>query len=240
MKHKVFGVGFLVFLLAVIFGCGGGGGGGSAGPTTTTTTGTVTMTISPSKITLPPSGSTTFTASVSDGTGVTFTKSGGTLAVTGLTAKYTAPTVLGPYTVTATSTAHAGLSATADVTVSNSVVAGEATLSGTVADENGGLTGITIIFYSSGGTQLATATTTTNGAFTVTLPTSAKSFNLEASTINTVNDYSQFEFGTTWYSPTISGCNAPVPALTNGETLTLGAITLSSTANPPPPPPNCG
>ncbi len=111
MNQKILGAAFGAVLLAVVFGCGGGGGGGSS------TTGTVTVTISPSKITLAPGGSTTFTASVSDGSGVSFTKSAGTLAVSGLTAKYTAPATAGQATVTATSVEQPGVSATAVITV---------------------------------------------------------------------------------------------------------------------------
>lgn len=240
MNHKVLGAAFVAFLLAVVFGCGGGGGGGNVGPTTTTTTtGTVKVTISPSKITLPPGGSTTFTASVSDGTGVNFTKSAGTLVVNGLTATYTAPAVAGQDTVTATSTEQPTVAATAIITVS-SVSGTTATISGTVDDQNGAIAGVTVLFYNSAGTEVATATTNAHGAFTATVPTSAKSFNLEASTINTVNDYSEFEFNNNWYSSTIVGCNAPLPTLTGGESLTLSDIFLYSTANPPPPPPNCG
>ncbi len=87
---------------------------------------------------------------------------------------------------------------------------------------------------------MASITTGANGAFTGTIPITAKSFNLEASTINTVNDYSEFEYNNNWYSSTITGCNAALSTLTGGEKLTLADLFLYSTSNPPPPPPDCG
>jgi len=236
MKQKLLGVGIAVLALSLMFGCGGGGGGGT---TTTATTGTVTVTISPSKITLKPGATTTFSASVSDGSGVTFSKTGGgTLVQSGLSANYTAPALTGNYSVTATSVEQKSVSQSSAVTVSTGSVGNTVNLSGSVSDPSP-LNNVIVEFFSSTGALIGTATTV-NGAFNTVLPTTAFSFNLKASTINTTNDYSEFYYNGAWYDPLISGCNAPLPTLTGGEVLTLSAIQLDQTSNPPPPPPGCG
>ena len=236
MSHKVLGIGLTLFALAVMFGCGGGGGGGTN--TTATTGTTLTVKISPSKITLKPSGTTTFTATVSDGTGVTFTKSGGTLVANGNSANYTAPAVTGTYSVTATSTENKSAFQSAVVTVSGSTGGNTATVSGAVSDP-APINGVVVQFFNSAGTLVGSATTV-NGQFNVSIPTTATKFSLLASSINTTQDYAEFFYKSGWYDPTISSCRAALPVLTGGESLTLSTITLDPTSAPPPPPPTCG
>jgi hypothetical protein len=239
MKKTVLGLGFVVAALTLLFGCGGGGGGGGTNTTTTTTTGNVTVSIMPSKITLKPGAATTFNASVSDGTNVTFTRTGGTIVGTGNSVSYTAPAAVGTYTVTATSVEKKTVSNSATVTVSTGVSGNTATISGTLGDNLGPLSNVAIQFFNAGGGVVGTATAV-NGAYSASVPITAVSFNLVASTINKQNDYSEFFYQGVWYDPTISGCNAPLPTLSGNEVLPLGAIQMLSTQNPPPPPPNCG
>ncbi len=77
----------------------------------------VTVSLSPSSVTLAPGATQPFTAAVSgtSNTAVTWSTSGGTVNASGL---YTAPTTLGSYIVTATSVADTTKSATATVNVS--------------------------------------------------------------------------------------------------------------------------
>jgi hypothetical protein len=85
------------------------GSGNSAG---------VTVTVSPSATSISAGGTQTFTATVSgsSNTGVTWQASAGVISGTGNSASYTAPTLAGTYTVSATSVADTSKSATANVT----------------------------------------------------------------------------------------------------------------------------
>lgn len=81
------------------------------------------VSISPTSVSLPPGGSTSFTATVSNAsnTGVTWSADGGgTVSGTGNTVTYTAPAAAGTYHVTATSEQDPSKSATAVVTVASS------------------------------------------------------------------------------------------------------------------------
>jgi hypothetical protein len=99
----------------------------SASSPATVTSNTVTLTvnpvmsisISPSSVTLTTGGTQQFTATVSGATNiaVTWSATGGTMSGTGL---YTAPTTAGTYTVKAVSSADSTKSASASVTVSTS------------------------------------------------------------------------------------------------------------------------
>lgn len=84
------------------------GGGGSS----------ITVTVSPSATSVTAGGTQTFTASVSgaSNTAVTWQASAGIISGTGNSASYTAPTLAGTYTVSATSVADTSKSATATVT----------------------------------------------------------------------------------------------------------------------------
>jgi hypothetical protein len=90
-------------------GCGGGGSSSSGA--------SVAVQISPSSTTLSPGGSKTFTATVtgSTDTSVTWSCDAGTIDQAG---DYFAPSVVGSYTVTATSAASPSVKATAKITVS--------------------------------------------------------------------------------------------------------------------------
>ena len=98
-----------LFLLTLVMGCGGGGSSSSGA--------SVAVQISPSSTTLSPGGSKTFTATVtgSTDTSVTWSCDAGTIDQAG---DYFAPSVVGSYTVTATSAASPSVKATAKITVS--------------------------------------------------------------------------------------------------------------------------
>lgn len=95
--------------------CGGGdGGGGPAAPPAT-----VTISISPTTNAVDAGGSATFAATVTNATNgaVTWSASGGIIVSNGSSATWTAPFSGGPFTVTATSVAEPGKTASATVTV---------------------------------------------------------------------------------------------------------------------------
>jgi hypothetical protein len=94
---------------------------GSAGSSNVSSSGggnSVSVSVSPSATSISAGGSQTFTASVSgtSNTGVTWQASAGTISGTGNSASYTAPTLAGTYTVSATSVADGSKSSTATVT----------------------------------------------------------------------------------------------------------------------------
>lgn len=202
------------------------------------------ITINPGAVVLKPSQTTEFSATVSGSSNkaATFSTSGGKLTVlSSTTVRYQAPAVTGVYTVTAQAAADSSLKATARVTVSTGT-GGNATLVGTVADQNGGLSGIVVQFYDAGGNQVAQTTTSSGGHFAVIVSVTAKRFNLLPSSINTTNDYESFVYSGLRYAPTVQTCTAPLPALAGGQTVMLpSTISVDATnggANPPPPPPD--
>ncbi len=107
--------GIAAMLMLLLTACGAGknvsstGSGNNAG---------VTVTVSPSATSISAGGTQTFTATVSgsSNTGVTWQASAGVISGTGNSASYTAPTLAGTYTVSATSVADTSKSATANVT----------------------------------------------------------------------------------------------------------------------------
>jgi hypothetical protein len=122
---------FLWALLAML-GCGGSGG-------STPSLNDVTVTISPTTVTLAPGAKQTFGATATNAVdpGINWSASGGSITSAGV---YTAPTTVGTYTVTASSNQDSKFSATATVTVSTTGVAISINPSSTTMLPNGSKT----------------------------------------------------------------------------------------------------
>lgn len=131
-----------------------------------------------------------------------------------------------------------GTNSTTTTTTGPTTGGNNATVTGSMSDSNGSLSGVIIEFFSATG-AIVKSVQVENGKFSASVPPSAVSFNLESSTINRANDYVEFNYNGVWYSSTISGCNAPLPTLTAGQTVTLTDILIPATSTPPPPPPTC-
>jgi hypothetical protein len=202
----------------------------------------VAISITPSSVQLVPNGTTQFTADVTGNanTAATFKASGGTVTVLNShSVTYKAPATPGNYTITATAAATPSATATARIAVTTTSGGGTATVDGTVVDDQAvALSGIVVQFYNSVGTQIGQATTAGNGSFSASVPTSAVSFGLSSSSINTVSEFESYTYGGLRYDPLITGCYAPLGALQANQVLQLSSITVASQKNPPPPPPN--
>jgi hypothetical protein len=222
----------LLALLGLCFlACGGGGGGGGGGG--------IQVDLQPSSATVGRNGQVNFVATVQNSAdqNVSWTASAGSIAPTGPnTATYTAPNSAATATVTATSVADP---TRADSSTVN-VVAGVATVTGRVVQQNSsfGIGGIVVEFRDSSGATVATATTNSSGNFSAAVPTSAVRFHLRNSSIP-FSYYKQFTYNSLRYATTISTCSAPLPSLSEGGNFPLATtIALPPSSGPPPPPPN--
>lgn len=201
----------------------------------------VGISIAPQSVMVGPGTSTTFTATVtgSTNTGVIWSNSGGSFTSTNNnTAVWKAPTTNGTYTVTASSAANSNIKAVATITVGN--VGSMANISGKVVLEGSttGVSGVQVAFYNSAGTELSRLTTNSTGAFSGSIPNTAKRFSLVPGSL--VAYYKIFGYGSFRYNALVTTCTAPLPALTSGSA-TMQNIRITPTFEAPPPPPNgCG
>lgn len=246
----------VVFILAIA--CGGGGGSNSTTNTTTsTTTGGTTkaeavLAGNPSQIIDPLNiqvGETIqfevvhYTAanvrSVLASSNWTTTDNGasvGTLSPSGvLTASASSP---GTFTAT-------GTSGGSNFSINYLVKPIQALVSGTMLDSNGDpVSGVSIVFYTAGGTPVGRVKTASNGTFRASVPTTATKFNLDPTTMSFDKYFKSFVFSSKRYSALIAtSCAAPLPPLTNGVTTPISTVTVDAAMtlgqhNPPPPPPN--
>jgi hypothetical protein len=202
----------------------------------------VGITIEPDAVQLGPGAKTIFIAPVTGSTNpnVTWTTTGGSIRV--LSAgrmEYTAPTLSGNYTVTATAAANTNRRATASITVANvganAIVQGRAIVDGSTL----GVAGASIAFYNSAGLELGRVTTGTDGRFTATIPSTARRFHVVPSSINETQFYRSYEYANFRYTMLVSSCTAPLPTLTAGGTTILPTdVRIPRASDPPPPPPN--
>jgi hypothetical protein len=162
----------------------------------------VSVSVSPQTASLQPGEQTQFTAAVggTTNTAVTWKTSGGTVTSSGL---YTAPSLNGTYTVTATSAADSTKSASANITVSQPTQVSISVSPGTASLQSGGQQQFTASVFGTSYTGVAwkatggTVTTTglytapsTAGTYTVTA-TSAADSTKSASSIITVSQPTQ-------------------------------------------------
>ncbi len=200
------------------------------------------ISISPATASVGANGTLNFTATVTGAgnTAVTWTANRGTITSTSSTrALYTAPASTGFATVTATSVADVSRRATANLTITAST-GNNARVNGRVVNSESsvGIAGVSVVFYNSGGLAVAQIVTGANGTFSATVPTTARRFHLDKTTIPT-GFYGAFEFDAKRYSALIGSCSAPLPTLTSGANVTLATnIEVPPTSGPPPPPPN--
>jgi hypothetical protein len=205
------------------------------------TVSSIGITIDPLSTTLGPGKSTTFTATVTGATNLTanLTANGGTIVrINSSQFTYTAPSATGTYTVTASAVADPSKKATATVTVAN--LGGSATVNGFVRLDGSvtGVGGIVVAFYNSSGAELGRVTTAADGHFSATIPATAKTFQLVASSLQP-NYYAQYTYGIFRYTALVTTCRTNLPTLTAGNSTTLGSsIYINSSTEPPPPPPN--
>lgn len=210
--------------------------------TCTMNVGTIGVSISPQDGSVSINQSLNFTASVT-GTAndnVTWTASGGTITPTGTgTARFTAPGVVGNYTVTARSVADTNRKGVATVTVTPSA-GSNAIINGKVVDQDSqvGISGVNVVFLNNVGTIIAQYTTAANGTFRATVPVTAIRFHIVSASIPGTY-YKAYEYNGKRYTALSSLCSAPLPTLTAGTTISLPTfIDVPPTTGPPPPPPN--
>lgn len=201
----------------------------------------VGIVIQPDAVTVGTGSKTTFKATVTGATNVaaTFTATGGTLrSVNSTTTEWTAPSENGTYQITARASANSNVTATARATVANvganGFVAGRVVREGT----SSGIANVVIAFYNSSGSELARATTGSDGRFTGTVPATARRFHVIGSSVSAAY-YKAYSYSSIRYTALIGTCTAPLPTVTAGQTVTLPAnIELTSSSDAPPPPPN--
>ena len=246
----------IVFIAAcLILGCGGGGGGSSAsgggGGTTGTTVieaivaGSAQAVIDTQNIMV--LDSVTFEVVNYDVNNVrtVLTATNWSTSDTGNVAG-----VLDPATGAYTATAPGGIftiSASANgnnYQTTYRVTPRQSRLFGKVADASSGIgvSGIVVLFYDASGTTLVGSITSSyNGNFLASVPTTAKFFNLKTTSIPAGLYHRSFSYNGLRYSPTVP-CSAPTPGgLANGvETVMPATIALPpSSLSPPGPPDGC-
>ncbi|MEQ1822414.1 MAG: hypothetical protein ABL949_07885 [Fimbriimonadaceae bacterium] len=201
----------------------------------------VGVSIDPPAVTLGPGRSTVITGTVTGATNTTvnFSASAGSISrINSRQINYTAPTVLGNYTVTASAAANSSKTATCNVTVAN--VGNNGTVTGQVRRE-GTTTGVpnaTVAFYNSAGAELGRATTGADGRFSASVPITATRFHIITSSI-TPAYYAQYTYSGLRYTTLVISCSAPLPVLSAGSTTPLpNGVDLNLSSDPPPPPPN--
>ncbi|MEQ1932370.1 MAG: hypothetical protein ABL962_00625, partial [Fimbriimonadaceae bacterium] len=172
-------------------------------------------------------------------TTVNFFASAGTISrINSRQINYTAPTVPGNYTVTASAASDASKTATCQITVAN--VGNNGTVTGQVRREGTttGVNGIVVAFYNASGAELGRATTGSDGRFSVSVPVAAVRFHVIPSSL-TPAFYAQYTYGGLRYTALVSSCSAPLPVLSAGGTTALpSGIEVNLSSEPPPPPPN--
>ena len=262
---KKFVVPFLIgtFVLAILFGqgCGGGGGGSSTTTTTSTTSGTNGLSNIRAEAALSATPDSPIDPlNIQAGDAVNFEVAGydknsvrHILASTNWTTSdngnqsgqlladgsFTATASSGVVIYTATGTAQGK-----QYQVSYRVKPFQAIVTGSIMDNNGApAQNISIEFFNVGGAVVSSARSQFDGSFRASVPTTAKTFNLDKTTISPQLYYQSFSYQSVRYTTLISTCNASLPALTNGTTTSIGLVTLDATmtgqiVNPPPPPPD--
>lgn len=226
-------IGALLFAaLLPLMSCGGGGAPGGGG-------GGITVTISPTTVTVGLNGTVLFSVTVTGATdpSVTWSATQGTIVPTGATsAQYTAPGFATTATVRVTSVQDPTKFREATVTVA----VGTSTVTGRVVRDgsSSGIAGVIVDFFDGGGTLLTSATTNSTGNFSRAVPLDAVRFHLRNSSVPT-GYYKAYEYNAKRYSTLITTCSAPLPALVENGTVPLATtVEVPPTSLPPPPPPN--
>ena len=120
----------------------------------------------------------------------------------------------------------------------------QALVTGLILDSNGfGASHVSIVFYTAGGTEVSRAVSQFDGSFRASVPTSAKMFNLDPTTMPKNFYFRSFVYQGKRYTALDKSCSASLPALTNGTTTPIGTLTIDAAEtngnpNPPPPPPD--
>lgn len=109
---------------------------------------------------------------------------------------------------------------------------------GSGGGSTGGIQGVIVTFYDGAGTLIASATTDANGNFSAQVPTDARYFALDPTSINSNSYYRSYTYNGLRYTPLDDGCRTPLPDLPDGGVFTLVTnIVVPTLAGPPPPPP---
>lgn len=112
-----------------------------------------------------------------------------------------------------------------------------------VNNSSAGIAGVVVKFLNSSGTTVAQVPTGPDGSYQANVPTSATSFIVDLAALPTTF-YNQFTYGDLDYTaePGDSGlCSVPLPALSEGASITLDdAIGYARSSSSPPAPPVSG
>jgi hypothetical protein len=120
----------------------------------------------------------------------------------------------------------------------------QALVTGRLVDTNGAAASqVTVIFYNAVGVEVGRVKSVYNGNFRASVPTTAKMFNLDPTTLPKQFYYKSYSFNGLRYTPLEATCTATLPALANATTTSIGTITIDASntngePNPPPPPPD--
>lgn len=123
--------------------------------------------------------------------------------------------------------------------VARVVSSGQAFVEGRITDGFGNpVWGVTIDFYTAGGSLVGSSISQGNGNFRGAVPTTASTFEARHATIPSTH-YKQYFYNTKWYLPN-GFCRAPLPGgLVVGQTRALvGDVVIPPTSSAPPPPPS--
>lgn len=253
-----------VIIATVALGCGGSGGGGGTSTGTTGTTGTndtiTTAIVAESQpgVQVDPTNlqvgdTVTFHLAQIDLTAGTYqtVTSGGftTTDTTGAAGQLNIQT--GQFTAQASTNGKTYTISTSSLgktyTALYAVTPIQGRVTGQVIDTNGKAVEFPVVlFYDSSGQQVGSTTATVAGKFNGSVPLSGVRFNLQPSSLSTSHYYEAFSYGVGSYGPLVTGCNAPLPALSSGKTSVLSAAVIvaavsdsTGAQNTPPPPPTC-
>ncbi len=110
-------------------------------------------------------------------------------------------------------------------------------MAGRVVEEGSsfGISGVIVRFYTAAGALAGQASTNSTGNFTTNIQSTATQLHVDATSIP-LGYHRSYTYQSKIYSPLISTCKAPLPALGAGTT-TVPTILIPSAGTPPPPPP---
>jgi hypothetical protein len=245
----------LVLNLGLVVGCGGGGSsdGGPPPPPAGFTTGEAALLGTPNTPIDPrniQAGETVQFQVVHYDTGLTnrtivastnwtTTDNGNTAGILQPDGTFAATAATGPNVFTATGTAGGQ-----NYSVAYRVKPVQALVTGVIQDSNGASAyHVAIVFYNSSGVEVSRALSQFDGTFRASMPTTAVVFNLDSQSVTTTKYFRSFKFGGKRYTTLEQTCSAPLPALTNGTTTSIGTLVIDAAftggiPNPPPPPPD--
>lgn len=150
---------------------------------------------------------------------------------------------VGPGTGTITATGARGTTLTVDLVVSSNLarVSGRVR-SVQVGTANSSVATAVVRFFDAAGNEVASTISGPDGRYIANIPTSAKSFAADFSTLPN-SFYNQFAYNSLDFSAGISGCAVALPSFSVNSAISLNDIIAyrkTSSTPPPPPPDGCG